>query len=63
MIYDAQTKVQFINRTFEKVTGILQEEMIGTYAKEHNEEEYINVVREEGQWNGDVIHYKKDGTF
>ena len=63
VIYDAQTKVQFINRTFEKVTGILQEEMIGTYAKDHNEEEYINVVREEGQWKGDVIHYKKDGTF
>lgn len=62
LIYDANTKVQFINKTFEKVTGIQQDEIIGTYAKDHNEEQYINIVKDKGHWKGDVVHYKKDGT-
>lgn len=71
VITDAETRIIYINRAFEKLTGYTQEEVIGkkmNYFKSHmqDEEFYKNMwksLKEKGSWEGELWDKKKDGLL
>jgi len=71
VITDSDTKIIYINKAFERVTGYSEDEVIGkrmNYLKSgmHDKEFYKkmwNSINEKGSWEGELWDKKKDGIL
>ncbi|PKM62234.1 MAG: hypothetical protein CVU99_00190 [Firmicutes bacterium HGW-Firmicutes-4] len=70
MIMDAEMRIVYINKAFSTITGYLEDEVMGRKpidfkSGEQLREVYRNIwenVNEEGNWQGEIVDARKDGT-
>ncbi len=70
MIMDAEMRIVYINKAFSTITGYLEDEVMGRKPIDFKTGEKLKVVyhniwkmvNEEGNWQGEIIDEKKDGT-
>lgn len=71
MIMDSETKIIYVNRSFTKITGYLENEVIGKKPINFKNSENLKLIYSEiwqsvedlGSWQGEIIDEKKDGTL
>lgn len=70
MIMDSETRIIYVNRSFAKITGYLEDEVIGKKPINFKNSEKLRLiysdiwqtVDDNGSWQGEIIDEKKDGT-
>lgn len=70
LIMDAEMRIVYINKAFSTITGYLEDEVMGRKpidfkSGEQLREVYHNIwktVNEEGNWQGEIVDARKDGT-
>jgi len=70
IIMDAEMRVVYINKAFSAITGYSEDEIMGRKPIDFKAEENLHAVyreiwktvKEEGNWQGEIVDEKKDGT-
>jgi PAS domain S-box-containing protein/diguanylate cyclase (GGDEF)-like protein len=70
MIMDAEMKIVYINKAFSTITGYQEEELLGRKPIDFKSSKKLraiyrniwNIVNVEGNWQGELVDEKKDGT-
>jgi PAS domain S-box-containing protein/diguanylate cyclase (GGDEF)-like protein len=70
MIMDAEMKIVYINKAFSTITGYQEDEILGRKPVDFKSSEKLKViyrniwetVKQEGNWQGEIVDEKKDGT-
>ncbi|WP_373483732.1 EAL domain-containing protein [Acetobacterium sp.] len=70
MIMDAEMKIVYINKAFLTITGYQEDEILGRKPVDFKSSEKLKViyrniwktVKEEGNWQGEIVDERKDGT-